>query len=283
MQQNSETWTTGESFAQSHNIIEEGGFLKLPVVLENRSNVAFRVTNMLLAATFVNGEGPVLPVQNLVIDQGTLNNFQPFSLGPGESTGVVNFVSLELTLETTRLLLANADALQIRLGLYELSDATNKSLSFIIPEVDAKTATVVIDYGSSRTPEMYQVATNLDPVRQGITATRAFRDILKIPYIVDGTSLTAIRDAASDASGGTQWKVTRLHREGSGVVTTTYGDDGGPVDFDSLELRAGDVLHLEFIGPGSPPAPQPGPPPFAKGPPFIDGGLRVLGVQGTDQ
>jgi hypothetical protein len=276
MQQNAETVALDEAYAQSHNITASAGFLKLATVIQNRSHVAFRVTNIILAAAFVDDSGVVLPVQNLIIDQGIITGFVPFALGPGEATGITNFISPALTLETTQALLTNAHALQIRLATYELDDATTKSLAFAAAEVDAKTATVVIDSGPPHVPEVYQVATDLDPTRLGVTVAKVLGDILRIPFVADGTSgLTSVRKIAVDASGA-GWRVTHLHKDGAEVAATNYGADGGAYDFGGIVLHAGDVLHLAFVD-GSDTAEGSttmGAPPLATGP-ATDGGLKV--------
>jgi hypothetical protein len=264
MRENAQTATYTESYAQSHDVTAIAGLLKLATVIRNDSHVAFRVTNVILAAAFIDQSGAVVPIQNLVIDQGLVTSFQPFSLGPGEATGILTFTSIPLTLDTTDMLLGNARALQVRLATYEIDDANNKSLAFSAEEVDAKTATVVIDYGPVRPPDIFQVATDLDPSSPGVTAAKALREILRIPYVEDGAGAVAsVRAIGADA--GAAWRVAHVHRDGS----TDAGDAG---DFDATVLRAGDVLHLAFVPGELPPS---GPPPLGVGPPPMDAGLEV--------
>jgi hypothetical protein len=277
IQENAETVSYEESYAQSHNITSVAGFLKLATVVQNRSRVAFRVTNLVLASAFVDGSGAEIPIGDLVIDLGLFNNFQPFSLGPGEQTGIVNFNTLALTLDQTFALLQNGHALDIRLSTYELSDAAGRPLAFNLAEVAAKTAVIVVDFGAASPPELFPVATNLDPAHPGVTAAKVFNEILQLPYDTDADGrLAAIRLPALDASTPGRWTVEWLHKKGAQVVTTPFGVSGEPYDFGSIELRAGDVLHIALVAPGAAPPPtQAGPPPLVTGPPMPDGGLKV--------
>src|SRR5262249_32025573 len=76
--------------------------------------------------------------------------------------------------------------------------------------------------------------------------------ILRIPYVVGSNGLASMRSVGDDADGA-GWSVTRLHKQGADVGATTYGEDGG-YDFDGIELHAGDVLHLAFVGGAGAPA-----------------------------
>jgi hypothetical protein len=51
---------------------------------------------------------------------------------------------------------------------------------------------------------------------------------------------------------------------------------GEPYDFDDIELRAGDVLQVAYLGPGDPWPSDTGPeePPLGAAPPSMDGGLQ---------
>jgi hypothetical protein len=165
----------------------------------------------------------------------------------------------------------------VQLAVYELDDVSGKAFQFDLTDINAKTALVAIDYGPQRPPELYQVATNLDPAHPGITASKAFRDILWIPYDADkDTGLTTVRGVGVQASGGAHWVVSRVHNDGVDILNNTFGDTGQPYDFDSIELRAGDVLHVAYLGPGAqlPPDTGPGGPPLGVAP-TMDGGIPL--------
>jgi hypothetical protein len=282
MLQNSELLTRTESLARDQTVTAINSLFAMPTIIQNRSHIAFRVTNVELGTYIVDGLGNRIPGPNLVVDVGTFSGIVPFDLAPGEQTGHLSFVSNPVTLETTELVLRSGH-LFVELSVYEIDDPSGKAFSFVLTDIEAKTAVLAIDYGRQRPPEIYEVATNLDPAHPGITASKALRDILWIPYEADkDTGLTTIRDVGIQASGGAHWAVSRLHNEGPDVVNTPFGAMGEPYDFDGIELRAGDVLHIAYLGPSAPwPSDvEPGGPPLGVGPPTTDGGLPVTG--GTD-
>jgi hypothetical protein len=276
-QQNSVVLTDTLSSAQSQNLTAQGGFLKVGAIIENRGSLAFRVTNIILAATLIDVNGEELPLQNLFIDQGDFTTFVPFSLAPGEKTGVTNFITLPLTLDTIDFLLYGAQALVVRLATYELANAAGTPFTFKADEVAAKTALVAIDYGHQRPTELYQVATNLDPGVPGVTSSKILRDILRVPYVASpDEGLASVRTLpAVDGSAPARWLVDLLHHDGPDMVDTGYGAGGEPYDFDSIEVHAGDVLHLA-LGSGAATTPDGGMverPAEGIGP--EDGGARV--------
>lgn len=253
MQQNAETATREQSLALSHTVSVIGATLKVTTVIVNNSHVAFRVSNVLLGAAFIDASGVRTPIENLELDQGPVTTFQPFALGAGEQTGPVTFLN-GTDLDTAMAVLTSGRAMYLTLATYELDDSTGKPYVFDTTELGSKTALVAIDYGNASTkkPELYQVATNFDPSKPGTTASQVFQNTLYIPYVADAqTGLTAVRDVGVQASGAGHWSVALAHDEGPDVATTNYGDDGDPYDFDSIEVRAGDVLHLAFVGKGA--------------------------------
>jgi hypothetical protein len=245
-QENSVVLTDTLSAAQSQNLTAQGGFLKVGAIIENRGSLAFRVTNIVLAATLIDVNGAEIPLQNLFIDEGDITTFVPFSLAPGERTGVTIFVTLPLTLDAIDFLLYGAQALVVRLATYELSNASGTAFSFSATEVAAKTALVAIDYGRLHPTELHQVATNFDPGHPGVTAAKVLGDILHIPYVATpDAGLESVRALpAADAGEGARWQVDWLHNDGTDMVDTGYGAGGERYDFDSIEVHAGDVLHL---------------------------------------
>jgi hypothetical protein len=246
---NAETLNLAESYERSHDIQSSNGALFIATVLENRSEVAFQVTNVVLSATLARESGELVPIGNLILDVVPfIGSYQPFSLGPGERSGPTNFVKDILTLETAELILREAPALLIQLAVYELTGPDGTPLAFDLPEVRSKTATVILDYAGRRDAEQYRVATNLVPSRPGVTARRALEDILRVPLEADGdVGLTAVRGVGAEASGGGRWTVEHAHDDGVDGVTTPYDPRVNSYDLSDIELRAGDVLRLAWV------------------------------------
>lgn len=244
-QQYAQTLTQTESFEERADIVVSAGILKLVAVLKNRGHLPFRVINMTLGAALIDGPADTIPVDNLEITEGDFTTFQPFALAPGEETGPVNFVSNPLTLETTQDVLANVGALVVELGVYELDDATGKAYAFNLTEIGSKTATIDIDYGGAKPPESHLVAVNIDPSHPGITAEKAVSDILRIPFDSDPrTGLTVVRDVGTNASGTGTWQVES--KQNGSDDPTLYDITSKPYDFKTIEINAGDVVHLAY-------------------------------------
>jgi Bacterial TSP3 repeat len=234
--------TIAQAFTQSHNISASGGILEVLVEIYNRGSLPFRVSNMVLSASFVRGDDVEIPVGNLDINT-LFNNFIPYSLAPGGQQGPVNFSRDFLTLEQVAALLEDVQGLKVRVGVYELTDATGKPYVFDVPAMTSRTASLDIDYGARRPPERFLVATNIDPARLGITSGRSFDDVLRIPFEADPErGLVSLRDVGTD--GGGRWNVELVHDDGADVVTTPFEP---PYDFPEILLRSGDVLRLAWV------------------------------------
>jgi hypothetical protein len=253
--QYSETLGQTQSFAQSHDVAASAGFVRLTAIVQNRGHVAFRVTNLTLASWLDIG-GVIIPIDDLVLTEGIITQFQPFSLAAGESSGQITFVTEPVPLDRTVQVLANPGALVVDLSAYELDNPDGKSFAFNTTDMTTRTALIDIDYGGMRPEELYYVATNLEPAEPGVTAKQAFADILRMPYESDSKAgLLRLRGIGAMASGGGSWVVTRLHEQGGiDVQTTTFDPRVAPYAFDSIWLTAGDILHVTHVEPSIPPA-----------------------------
>ena len=241
----SDTIAEADSYAQSHNIAATTGVLQVAAVLENRGHVAFRITNLMLGATLVNG-GVTFPVGNLVFDT-PYNTFLPLAVGPGERTDPIVFDKELITLDTARAVLSGAEALVVSLNVSDLSNAEGRPFAFDLMEIRTKTATVNIDYAGLLPPESFAVATNLDPSKPGVTARRALEEILRIPIAASTSGLDSVREIGPEAIGAGGWSIELVHDDGARVVSTFFSDRFEPYDFDSIVLVAGDVLELKWF------------------------------------
>ena len=253
MQQNQRTLTQDQAVAQSHAVATSGATIRVPAMIENTGHVAFRCTNLFLGAVLVETNGTMIALGNLELDQSIVTTFVPFALAPGESLGPTNFSTPSLELSAAFDILGSGRALILSLATYELDDSKGVPYAFNLTDIGSKSALVAIDYGkgSSRQPELYQVATNFDPSQPGATVAQIFQNILYVPYFAaPQTGLVAVRDTAMTSSGGPHWSVSLVHDEGPDIGTTTYGDGVDPYDFNGIQVRSGDVLHLAFVPKG---------------------------------
>jgi hypothetical protein len=253
-QQNQRTLTQGQSLATSHQVAVVSANLRVATMLENNSHVAFRCTNLFLGAVLVEFNGALLALGNMELDESIVTTFVPFALAPGERTGPVNFVLPGIELSAAFDILGSGRGLIMNIATYELDDKSGTPYAFDLTDIGSKTALVAIDYGksSTRQPELYQVATNFDPSHPGASASEIFQNILHVPYFASPqTGLVAVRNTAMTSSGGPHWSVALTHDSGPDIETTSYGGDADPYDFDGIQVGAGDVLHLAYVGKGS--------------------------------
>ncbi|MBX3220925.1 MAG: hypothetical protein KF795_10420 [Labilithrix sp.] len=238
--------TFAQSYAQSHELSASGAIMEVLVEFENRGIIPFQVTNMVLAATLVGPDGVEMPVGNL--DLNTLfNHFIPYSIAPGAAQGPVNFSRDFLTLDQVSELTAAMDALNVRVGVYEIVDSAGRPFVFDTSTIMSRTATVVIDYGERRPPERFLVATNSDPARPGVTVDGALSEILRIPYEADAErGLISVRAVSAPEDGEGRWTVEQRHNVDGEPVTTAFEP---PYELTDILLRAGDVIVLTLADP----------------------------------
>jgi alpha-tubulin suppressor-like RCC1 family protein len=263
-QENRQTLTHAEAYENSNQIAASGGILMVTAEVENRSNMAFRVDNLLLSAVApdVSNPGVFNPVGNLILDtSGNYKEFPKVTIGPGSKLVALNFINDGLDLETGKSLLADARSLVIIPSLYELTDPDGKAFAFKLTDIGAKDATVIIDYAGYRSPERYMVAANADPDHHGVTVGKVMQDYLHIPYEAgettwDGTvrrGLLGLRndgDVYADETKNGYWLVIHAWNDGVGTVAEAYDllcPDYDGYDFEDIELKAGDTLHLVYV------------------------------------
>jgi hypothetical protein len=252
--ENVKALTEIEAFSKTHEIDASGGALKVVVGLENRGNIPFRVDHIVLSAVIPDPSNPgkFFPVGNLVYDTShNYTGFPSFTIPPGGSFPAVIFVNDILDLETAKLLLSNPGSLIITVATLELSDANGVPFGFNFTDIMARDALIVIDYAGLRNPERYFVAANSDPNNPGVTAGKALRDILRIPFEAAGAgSLIGLRNdpnVRADAQKNAFWLVVHTRNNGLGSVVTKYSMLEKDFDFENIKLRGGDTLYLEYM------------------------------------
>lgn len=206
---------------------------------------------------------------NLLFDTAGsgLGEFPATTLGPGDAASGLVFQNGELNLDRVIQLLRDSSGLIVEVVSNQVTDRNDQSFVHSATSIRANTATILIDYGVDVPPEQYQVATNVVPRNPGITASKALQGHLRIvkgeeyetgtvPWDHDGDGvaestigpgLTRIRSFASNTATNSYWVVAHTRDAGLAQETTIYNPLDEPYDFDSIELRAGDVLHLTLI------------------------------------
>jgi hypothetical protein len=216
-------------------------------------NVPFIIQHVILSAVIPDPVHPgvFFPVGDLILDTGfNYTQFQPVTLAPGQSFPIINYVNATLDLETAKLLLRTPGELIITVATLELSDLNGVPLAFNFTDIMARDALIVIDYAGQRNPEKYFVAANSDPLNPGVTAGRALRDILRIPFTTaNGASLTGLRNDPNFQATGPNgfWLVVQARNNGLGNVVTKFDPRTGDFDFENILLKAGDELFLIWM------------------------------------
>jgi hypothetical protein len=254
-EENVKAITEIEAFSKTHEIDASGGVLRVTVSLANLGNIAFRVDHVVLSAVIPDpfSPGKFFPVGNLIYD--TSNNytgFPSFSIPPGGVFPAVIFKNDTLDLETAELLLRNQGELLIQIATFELSDVDGVPFGFNLTDITARDALIVIDYAGHRNPERYFVAANADPANPGVTAGRALRDILRVPFETAGagSSLIGLRNdpnVSANPQNNSFWLAVQVRNNGLGNVVTRFSPLQNPYDFENIKLRGGDTLYLVFM------------------------------------
>lgn len=243
--ENREAYSEGQSFAKSNAVTTSGGSLITTLSVFNEGNVAFTVDNLVVSAvTHDPARYPsVSPIGNLSLDT-TFASFPSFSLAPGASADDMVFANTELSVETISSLLRDSNGLTLKVAAYEITDANGNSYSHNFTDIAARDATVLIDYGVERPSERFLVSTSFDPSRGNVPAAEILGDVVNIDFAADSGELTAVRNVAADAARSASWLVVHASGDGVEIDTTTYDED---YDFNDIDLRAGDLLHLVYL------------------------------------
>ena len=246
--ENSRSLSENENFEQTNGYTNTGGALAVNVQIFNDGDVAFRINSLVLGSVMIDSLylGNYSPIGNLNLDTN-FSNFSGTTLGPKSSTGDLVFNNDGLDVGTTKTLLKNASGVIVSVSSSDVVDEDGVGFAFRETDIAAKTASVIIDFGTSRASERYLVATNVDAVLGRVSVPDVMNTILRTPYTVATTGqLDSVRSTASDVDSKQYW--VAIHSNDNGVTPTiaTYSQLN-EYDFEALELTAGDVLHLVYM------------------------------------
>jgi hypothetical protein len=251
--ENAHEVTVIEAFEESHEVAADGGSITVLLDIENRGNIAFTIAELILSAVIPDPENPgeFLQVQNLILDtSGNYSQYEHASLPPGGVFPLLHFTG-DLDTLTAIDLLRDSSNIIFTVAYLELTDADGRPFAFNFTDINARTASIIIDYAGLRRIEKYNVATNADPTHRGITAGRALRDILNVPFeTANSASLVGLRNdpnVRADAGRNAFWLAVHTRNNGIGNVVTRYSPVQGDYDFENIQLKAGDTLYLVYM------------------------------------
>ena len=246
--ENSQSLSENESFEKTTGYNNTGGELAVNVQIFNDGDVAFRINNLVLGSVMIDSlySGKRSPIGNLNLDT-TFSNFSGTTLGPKSSTGDLVFNNGGLDVGTTKTLLKNASGLIINVSSSDVVDEDGVAFAFRETDIAAKTASVIIDFGTSQASERYLVATNVDTASGRVSVHDVMSNILQTPYTVAATGqLESVRSTVANTDLKQYW--VAIHSNDNGVTPTIATYSGlDEYDFAALELTAGDVLHLVYM------------------------------------
>lgn len=247
--ENSSTYETAKTLESSKAVSAADGYISTAVKVSNNGNRSFTLSGLTLSAAMISQTSNqiVAPVSNLTYDNSNgSSGFPQTSLAGGGSTGNIIFSANGVDTTTIKNLLADSSGMRVGVAAYELVDINGTPFVFAREQVNASTATVIIDYETLSTPEeRYLVTTVADPSALTISADYALADILQKSYAVDATGrLTSIGNIAGD-NVTTGWLI--LHKTTSaGVEVANVYSYNTVYDLGNIALKAGDLLHMVY-------------------------------------
>ena len=237
---NESTWENVRTTSESSSTDFESGYIRAGVRLVNLGNLAFTIQHVNLSASQSRPGEPFVPLASLGLDGG----FDPTSLAPGNESAPLTFVREDLDLGTIRKLLKDSTSLTLSPGLFELTDVDGKPFAFDEQEVQARTAEILIDYGTARPSEYYRVATNIDPERPGTDLGDILRKVLQVPLSEGDAGLLDVRGVGGGQNA--RWQITRIYDDGVEVSNARYTPDT-PYRIDDIPTKAGDQILIVYL------------------------------------
>lgn len=264
--ENNEALTDIENRESSQTVTVEGGEMHTTVRITNNGDIAYKLKDLTLSAYIGNPLDPlrVQPVANLTFfPSGGPAVFPEVTLTPHETTPPLTF-GADVNIDTIKQLLRDSSNLVIAPVVGTLEGNGEVSFELASTDINTRTAQVIIDFGLDRPVETYHVATVLDQDHPGVTAKRAFEEILRIPYAtgtgswLHGTDsqasdsfrgVTSVRNQSMDTGKNAYWIVTHTYPTEGGVSSKTdyYNLILNPYDFDAIQLQKGHTLHLVYV------------------------------------
>ncbi|MDH5516256.1 MAG: hypothetical protein OEY36_00380 [Gammaproteobacteria bacterium] len=249
--ENSNAYESAKSIEASNTLASSGGYIATAVKVSNKGSRAFTLTSLTLSSALISQTSNTIiaPVSNLTFDVAGNSTaaFPSTSLAGNESTGNIVFSAASLDTTTIKNLLSDSSGMKIGVAAYELVDINGIAFAYAREQVNASTATVIIDYETlSKEEQRFLVATVADPSTLTVTAQSVMENTLNIPHAVDSSGrLSSIDNVAGDGVV-TGWLVLHKTTNASGVETATIHSYNTNYDFNTLRLKAGDVLHMVY-------------------------------------
>ncbi len=238
---------------QTQSSTVNGGTVTAGIKVINEGNVAFTLQNLVISGLLIDQQARdgfrAITTLRPPVSQLTLAAFD--ETGVLTSTTDVGSIGGQQILD----LMADPSALLLDIAAFDLLDADGRNFAFLNDITNARTATIIIDFGVDRPIETYRVATevgrNADGTTTGITVNEILTKILTIPFETQPRTgstdpakpngvqvLTKVRDVETDPVADP---------DGFWTVFGTSPDTGnGAVNFQDITLRAAQSISLVY-------------------------------------
>ncbi|MCK5337127.1 MAG: hypothetical protein KAQ67_13245, partial [Gammaproteobacteria bacterium] len=240
--ENHDTWEAVTENSTSASRETGDATLRVGISIENNSNLTYTLEHLSLVANYYDGSA-LKPIATLGYDSAG-GGFQHTSFAPGESSTTLLFSYDSLDLGTALDVLKDMRSMSIEPALFELTGIDGTPIDFTKGEVDAKTATVLIDYGIVRPQEVYNVSMLSSLGSGSLMVSNILTDILQVPF-TDSGGLQTVRGIGGD--NVSRWLVLLTHNDGFTDDTTVYDPDSASYDIASIEIFPHDKLNVIYL------------------------------------
>lgn len=263
-QENTRAFSETVDLTEQQNSSYNGGFLRVTARVRNDGHIPYDLENLTLSAVLFDPARP-FDIESVGTMEFSGGGFPPTTILSGASEPL-NF-STDLTLSKAQTLLRDSENIVITPGTFRLLNIDDQSLLLVDRDVSARTATVIIDYGIDAAREdKYRVSINRGDGTRTVSLADALQDILGLnvsegagtwTYANDASSSTTpagllqVGSYAMDNSTNRYWLMAHNRTDGasSGSRVTDYYNlllDG--YSLDNIQLRAGDLVNLVYVG-----------------------------------
>ncbi len=258
-------YTSRSNEMNSENTLYIGGTITIAYKIQNLSNIGIKINKLIISILKKQKRNQILPITTLkVVSSGDSDAlYSELTIPANGETGILTMTG-ELDLQTTRNLMSDPSSLMTEVanyGLVKIDSNGNEVLDYtgISTLIKERTATIIIDYGGGRSPDIYNVRTTL--LRNGIgsQAGTPLRDIMDILKKDEGIGLhfETLETNIYDANGVVVDNVKKLISI-NGIDSVSI--DGGfwtvfssnksiqnpELNFDEIVVNNGDFVSISF-------------------------------------
>lgn len=243
------------------------GFIRTAIRVRNPGNITFGLSNVNLLVKQVEkylDEGNISQQRSFRTVATLVPVTNALTLAPGEAAGPFELSANDINSDAIRELLTRPDSLSLEPVSFEMQNDEGISFDFIREITMSQTALITIDLGGGDL-RRYYIATNVDRnpngTLKGISMRQVLEDVLGLPFgdAVNGfTTINRVDINGQPLAGpkvlGSLAGFNKIHRPQGGptggfdywTVTSNHPERHSTVDFDKIQLFAGDEITLVY-------------------------------------